>query len=85
LDAILSLRLFALGRSEELNPLLDFALDYGSYPFLALKFVLTTVSIFVVLLHWNFTVFRKFSTVSIAYALIALYCCLIVYEIILLA
>jgi len=80
LDGLLSLRLFALGKSEELNPLLALVLNHGDSAFLAFKLALSSVSMFVVLLHWNFIVLGRISTVLAAYWLIGTYMSVVLYE-----
>ncbi len=79
-DAALSLRLFALEKSHELNPLLSLMLDHSNSAFVAFKLALSSVSLFVVLLHWNFVVLRRLSTVLVAYWLLGTYVTVVVYE-----
>ncbi len=80
LDAILSLRLFALEKSEEVNPLLSLMLDHSDFAFIAFKLALSIASLFVVLLHWNFVVRGRLSTVHAAYWLVGTYITLVIYE-----
>lgn len=79
-DAALSLRLFALEKSHELNPLLSLMLDHSNSAFVAFKLVLSSVSLVVVLLHWNFVVLGRVSTVVAAYWLLGTYVTVVVYE-----
>ncbi|RPJ86778.1 MAG: hypothetical protein EHM18_04470 [Acidobacteria bacterium] len=80
LDAILSLRLFALEKSEEVNPLLSLMLDHSEVTFIAFKLALSAVSLLVVLLHWNFMVRGRLSTVHAVYWLIGTYISVVIYE-----
>jgi len=80
LDGILSLRLFALEKSEEVNPLLALMLNHGDSAFFAFKLALSSVSLFVVLLHWNFVVLDWLSTVLAAYWLVGTYITVVIYE-----
>jgi len=80
IDAILSLRLFALEKSEEMNPLLAIMLDHSDVAFIAFKLALSAVSLLVVLLHWNFVVRGRLSTVHAVYWLIGTYTSVVIYE-----
>lgn len=80
LDGVLSLRLFALGKSEELNPLLALVLEQGEANFLAFKLALSCLSLFVVLLHWNFVVLGRVWARLAAYWLVGTYTALVIYE-----
>jgi len=80
LDGFLSLRLFALEKSQELNPLLSLMLSHSNSTFVAFKFALSSVSLFVVLLHWNFIVLGRLSTVLAAYWLLGTYISVVIYE-----
>ncbi len=79
LDGLLSLRLFALEKSHELNPLLSLMLSHSNSTFVAFKLALSSLSLFVVLLHWNFVVGRL-STVLAAYWLLGTYVTVVAYE-----
>ncbi|HXK60894.1 MAG TPA: DUF5658 family protein [Acidobacteriota bacterium] len=80
LDGVLSLRLFELEKSEELNPLLALVLNFGNAPFMAFKLALTAISLLVILLHWNFCVFNKVRTVTAAYWLVGTYIVVVFYS-----
>jgi hypothetical protein len=80
LDGLLSLRLFALGKSQELNPLLSLMLDHSNAAFVAFKMAVSSAALFVVLLHWNFVVLGRLSTILAAYWLLGAYVSVVVYE-----
>lgn len=85
-DAFLSLKLFADGRSEELNPLLLLTLGYGNIFFITFKLLLTLVGIFVLLLHWHWVVRRPWMNVRVmARVLIGIYATVVFWEILLLS
>ncbi len=79
-DGILSLRLFALEKGEELNPLLSLMLSHSDATFVAFKLALSSVSLLVVLIHWNFIVLGRLSTVLAAYWLAGTYLTIVIYE-----
>ncbi|MFB3903931.1 MAG: DUF5658 family protein [Acidobacteriota bacterium] len=79
LDGILSLRLFALGKSYELNPLLSLVLDHGDSAFMAFKLAFSSLSLLVVLIHWNF-ILGRVSTALAAYWLVGAYLGTVIYE-----
>lgn len=83
LDALLSLRLFHLGTSHELNPLLAITLRHGAGLFLLSKVALTASATLVLLLHWNFVLFGRVALAGVGRLLVGLYVGLIVYEIVL--
>jgi hypothetical protein len=83
LDAVLSLRLFAVEKAVELNPLLRLAFKSGDGGFIFVKLTLTLVGVLVILRHWNFSILRRMRIASVSGALVGLYAGLVVYEIIL--
>ncbi|UCF35563.1 MAG: hypothetical protein JSU96_12055 [Acidobacteriota bacterium] len=86
LDARLSLLLFEEGRLQEANPILFLGLLYGDHVFLAIKFLLTGFSIFVLLLHWNFVIGRGTVRVSwLLWTMIVGYLMIVAYELLLLS
>ncbi len=85
LDALLSLRLFALGTSHELNPLLDLTLRHGIALFLLTKLALSILATLVLMVHWNFALFGRFTLLALGRLLVGIYLALIAYEILLLA
>ena len=80
LDGMLSLRLFALEKSQEANPLLSLMLSHSNSAFVAFKLALSSASLLVVLLHWNFLVLGRLSTVLAAYWLLGTYVSVVIYE-----
>jgi hypothetical protein len=87
LDARLSLLLFTNERISEMNPLLLIGLHLGDLAFLGLKFLLTVVSLLILLLHWNFVIGRGrvrviwlIRTMLIAYGLVVTYELLLLYH-----
>ncbi len=78
-DACLTLRLLAAGATE-VNPLLDAALSADPRLFLVLKFVLTAISLALLVLHKNFTVFYCLNGQIILKIAFAIYVCLVGYE-----
>lgn len=86
LDARLSLLLFQDARFHELNPLLSVSLANGDWLFLAIKGALSIFSVFILLIHWNFVIFRHQVRVNwILRTLIGLYAFIVVYELLLLS
>lgn len=79
-DAWLTLRLLAAGATE-VNPLLDAALGAGTGLFLATKFFLTALGIALLVVHKNFSVFRRLNGQILLQIVFALYVCLIGYEV----
>ena len=53
-DAILTVNLIGLG-AIEINPLMDYYLKLGPHTFLAVKYVLTSLSIFILVIYSNST------------------------------
>lgn len=51
-DAILTVRLVGLG-AVEINPLMDYYLKLGPHGFLAVKYVLTSLSVFILVIYSN--------------------------------
>ncbi|MFZ0243059.1 MAG: DUF5658 family protein [Desulfobacterales bacterium] len=51
-DAVLTVRLIGLG-AVEINPLMDYYLKLGPHGFLAVKYVLTSLSIFILVIYSN--------------------------------
>ncbi|MEN6405217.1 MAG: DUF5658 family protein [Thermoguttaceae bacterium] len=56
LDGFLTLRLLEAG-ADEVNPVMDYLLDYGALPFLAGKYLLTVVGLPLLLIFKNHTLF----------------------------
>jgi sterol desaturase/sphingolipid hydroxylase (fatty acid hydroxylase superfamily) len=85
LDAVLSLWLFNYPGIIEGNPILSAGLNSSPYLFLAIKLTLTVLSIFILLIHWNFVIARRrIRVVWLIRTFIAAYCAIVVYEVLLL-
>ncbi|MDZ4263152.1 MAG: DUF5658 family protein, partial [Pseudomonadota bacterium] len=79
-DAFLSLSLINAGISDELNPLMRWAMQQSIYFFLALKIGFTTLALFVLLGLKNFYVFGRIKVSYILYGTLMAYVLLIKYE-----
>ncbi len=80
LDAFLTLRLVALG-GREINPIMDFFLQAGAVPFLAVKYALTVGGLVMLLVHKNFyVVVGRFRVKYLLPLLFAGYVLLILWE-----
>jgi len=53
-DAILTVNLIGLG-AVEINPVMDYYLKLGPHAFLAVKYVLTSLSLFILVIYSNST------------------------------
>ena len=85
LDAFLSLWLFSYDGIIEGNPFLSQVLHSSPDWFLGTKLILTVLSVFVLLIHWNFVIAKR--TIRVVWLIrtfIAAYCTIVVYEILLL-
>lgn len=86
LDALLSLRLFENPRFHELNPVLLAGLHFGDWAFLLVKLSLTVFSIFILIVHWNFSIAgRRLRVVWLIRTMIIAYLMIVAYEILLLS
>lgn len=82
-DAILTIRLIEAGGSE-INPLMSRLLDFGTFPFLLGKYVLTVVGLPLLIIFKNHYLFgTRFRVGYLIPALVALYAVLIFYQIML--
>lgn len=79
-DAFFSLSLINAGISDELNPLMRWAMQQSVYFFLALKIGFTTLALFVLLGLKNFYVFNSIKVSYILYGTLITYALLINYE-----
>lgn len=85
LDALITLRLVAAGGSE-VNPLMHFLLQFGEAPFLAVKYMITGVSLLFLLIHKEYYWFGGRLRVKYVLALVmAIYLLLFLWEVYLLA
>lgn len=79
-DANFTLQLVGMG-AIEINPVMDFFLQFGAVPFLLVKYILTGTSLIWFLIHKNYYLFG--GHLSIKYILLLvpfLYTILIIYE-----
>ena len=80
-DASFTLKLVAIGAASEVNPVMDFFLDWGAIPFLLFKYALTAVGLLTFLILKNFTYLSgKIKVSAIMAGILFLYAVLIVYE-----
>ena len=78
-DAFLTLRLVSLG-AKEINPVMDFFLEYGPLTFLFVKYVLTGISVIWLLIYKNYCLFGKVSVKNILIAIPIIYALVVIYE-----
>lgn len=79
-DAIFTLHLVSMGATE-INPVMDFFLQFGPLPFLLVKYFLTGTSLIWILVHKNYYLFAgRLRTKYILIAIPILYSILIMYE-----
>ena len=78
-DCFLTLRLVAHG-GEEINPVMDFFLKKGPLPFLGIKYTLTGLALFFLLVHKGYRFWSNISGRQFLIALNLLYVCLLVWE-----
>lgn len=64
----------------ELNPLMDWALAYSNQTFFIIKYLLTAIGIFIVVVHVNFRIFKLISMPKFLVGLLTFYVLLIGYE-----
>jgi len=84
IDAALTLELVSHG-AKELNPVMNFFLSYGPYPFLVVKYLITGVCLVVFLIHKNYSVFGgRVSVKNLLIIVLVTYVVLIGYELVLL-
>jgi len=82
LDAILTLILVGKGKAREANPLMDFFLQRGLIPFMAIKYTVTSICLVWFIIHKNFHIFGKqWSVKAIFVIFLIVYISLIIYEI----
>ncbi len=82
-DAFFTLSLINAGISDELNPLMRWAMQECVYFFLTLKIGFTTLALFVLLGLKNFLVFNSIKVSYILYGTLITYALLINYELVL--
>ena len=81
-DAILTLILVSKGKAKEANPFMDFFLQQGPIPFLAVKYFVTGACLIWFLIHKDYFIFKKRGSVKTIFVIfLFLYLILIFYEI----
>ena len=84
MDAVFTLKLVSLG-GKELNPIMDFFLQFGPFPFLLVKFFFLLSCLMVFLVHKNRNVFwDRVSVKALLLSALGIYVVLILYELTLL-
>ncbi len=78
-DAYFTLKIIHYG-GEELNPLMIKFLDKFPEISLSLKYVVTVISLTIILVHKNFVLFRKVKAYIFLYVIFSLYFILVLYE-----
>ncbi len=81
-DSIFTLVLIGRG-AVEINPVMRFALRFGTYPFFFIKYFLTIVSVIILLVHKNFQIGAHISIKNIILGLGLAYLVLVIYEFVL--
>lgn len=82
-DALLTLSLIGSGVSEELNPVMRWAMQQCVYCFLTIKIGSTALALFVLLGLKNFYVFGSIRVSTILYGILSIYAMLTGYELLL--
>jgi membrane glycosyltransferase len=83
-DAYLTLKILSLG-GNELNPLMLIFIRKKPVLAIALKYLITVLGVFIIVIHKNFIIFRKVRVSTLIYLFFAIYGFLIVYEAIVLS
>jgi hypothetical protein len=83
MDAWLTLRLLDRG-AVELNLLMLSLIEQNVYVFVQLKVALTSLCTLLLVIHWDFRVFRAYRVGGLLVAVLALYTVLVLYELTLL-
>ncbi|MGH8548588.1 MAG: DUF5658 family protein [Methylococcales bacterium] len=78
-DAALTLLILEKG-GIELNPIMLWALAYSNHTFFTIKYLLTALGLFTLVLHSNFRMFRRISMPGFLVGLLAFYTLLVGYE-----
>lgn len=78
-DAALTLLILEKGGTE-LNPVMVWALTFNDRTFFIIKYVLTVIGLFTLIVHINFRVFRRISMAKFLIGLLAIYTLLVGYE-----
>lgn len=80
LDAFLTLILMSHG-AVELNVLMDWLIQRDIHTFTITKLVITSIALVVLVMHFNFRVYRIFTVRYLMYALVPVYMVLVAHEI----
>ena len=83
-DAFLTIVLLSKG-AVELNSLMDWLIQKDAYLFAVVKMSMTGVALIVLVIHFNFRIYKYIAVRYLIYALVPLYSLLIFYELTLLA
>jgi hypothetical protein len=83
-DAVFTITLLNFG-GRELNPIMAFFINEGIGSFFFVKYLLTALSLFLLLAHKRFRLTRRITGYHVLNGVLGLYVCLVVYEISLLA
>lgn len=83
-DAFFTITLLDFG-GRELNPVMAYFINEGIGPFFFVKYILTALSLFLLLAHKRFRLTRRITGYHVLNGVLGLYVCLVVYEISLLA
>jgi hypothetical protein len=83
-DAFLTIVLLSKG-AVELNLLMDWLIQHDVHTFAVVKMAATGIALIVLVLHFNFRIYRFIAVRYLIYALVPMYSVLIIYEMNLLA
>jgi len=83
-DAVLTLNILAAG-GEEVNPVMNHMLGYGTFAFVASKMLMTALPLTALTAAGNLIVYNFVRVRTLTATLVGLYCGLIVYELIILS
>ena len=83
-DAFFTLNILSHG-GREVNPIMNYMLNYGTFAFVASKMLLTALAVVVMTAAGNLKIFRLVRVRSVIALLIGLYAGLIIYELLILA
>ena len=83
-DAFLTIVLLSKG-AVELNSLMDWLIQKDTFMFAVVKMSMTGVALIVLVMHFNFRIYKYIAVRYLIYALVPLYSLLIFYELTMLA
>jgi len=79
-DAFFTMMLLNFHGSEELNPFMDYFIKKDVQLFFMVKFSLTALGVFFLVMHKNFRLFNRISGYHILYGSLVMYALLVLYE-----